>query len=146
MNEILIPAAKRMLRDISSPSWIIPEFSMDGWRLYLESNKDKQFDRLLIKIPSRPRTTGKHSQCNRVNGFVQQICKQKGLDFDVLKYYLKKKAIGRGYPFKTDPEGEAAPDSESTINTVQAGYLIETIEQFAAENSIHLVEDVLDLI
>ena len=147
MNEILIPAARRFTNNSKFiPSWLIPEFQRDGWELYLESNKDKQFDRLLIRVPSKPRTTGKFSQNHRINGFIQQICKSTTMDFDVMKYYFKKKAIKRGYPAKTDPEGDFIPDSESTINTIQAGHLIDEIEQFAAENGIHLIEDGLDLL
>lgn len=148
MNQLLIPAARRVIHpaDKYSPSWVIPDFAKDGWALYLEDNGNKNYDRLDIRVPSRPRTTGKFSQNHRINGFIQQICKQKGLDFNVMKYYFKKKAISRGYPAKTDPEGEFIPDSEATINTVQASYLIETIEQFSAENGIHLIEDGLDLL
>lgn len=148
MNQLLIPAARRMMHqsDKYSPSWVVPDFHHAGWEIYLESNEDKQFDRLLITVPYKPRTTGKHSQCNRANGFIRQISRHTAIDFDVLKIYFKRKAIKRGYPAKTDPDGELQPLSESAINTVQAGYLISEIEQFARENDMHLIEDSLDLL
>ena len=88
----------------------------------------------------RKRTTGKDSQNHRINGFVQQICEDTGNDFDTLKYYFKRKAIRQGYPFKTDPEGEAVPVSEAILTTIEAAYLIDEIEQYAAENGIILYE------
>ena len=148
MNEVLILAAKRVVVDKYSPSWIVPHVARDAWQYYLQSQEEKgiEYDRLLIKRPYKPRSTGRFSQNHRINGFIQQVCKSTAMDFDVMKYYFKKKAISRGYPFKTDPEGSAVPDSESTINTIQAGYLIDEIEQFAAENGIYLQEDTLDLL
>lgn len=98
-------------------------------------------DRLDIELatPGRPRSTGPDSQNHRINGFIQQICVAKGLEFDALKYYCKYKAIERGYPFDTVGDF-VVPWSESRINTVQAGLLIDTIEQVAAEQGVHLEE------
>ena len=145
MNEILIPAAKRMLRDISSPSWIIPDFSMDGWRLYLESNKDKAYDRLLIRVPSKPRTTVKFSQNHHLNGHCQQIAQKTGNNFDSVKYSMKYEAISEGYPFDTIGK-VVIPWSETRIDTMQAKILIDLIHRWAAENGIFLVEDELGLL
>lgn len=99
-------------------------------------------DRLNVEIasPVRHRSTGEHSQNHRINGFIQQICIAKGMEFDTLKYYCKYKAIDRGYPFDTVGEF-VVPWSESRISTVEAMYLIDTIEQIAAEQGIVLQED-----
>lgn len=150
MNEILILAAKRACNraNLYFPSWEVPHVARDAWQYYLQSQEEKgiEFDRLLISRPFKPRSTGKYSQCNRVNGFIRQIARHTDIDFDVLKIYFKRKAVKRGYPAKTDPDGELQPLSEKHINTVQAGYLNGVIEQFADENNIHLIEDGLDLL
>ncbi len=96
--------------------------------------------KLILGKHYRKRTTGKDSQNHRINGFIQQICEDTGNDFDTIKYYFKRKAIRRGYPSKTDPEGEAVPVSEAILTTIEAAYLIDEIEQYAAENSILLYE------
>lgn len=100
--------------------------------------------------PFRPRTTGKKSQQNRINGFIRQICMWTGNDFDDVKMYCKKRAMRRGYPAKKDADGnivvslqdgEPIPESESKISVEEAGYLIEEIEQLAAELEISLKEE-----
>ena len=88
------------------------------------------------------RTTGKESQSHRANGFVAQICQAKGYDFDVFKYYSKRKSIRRGLPFKTDPEGEPVPISEAKMTTVDIQCWIDEIEQIAAEEGIWLYEGI----
>ena len=98
----------------------------------------------------KPRTTGKHSQNRCINGYIQQICTEMGYDFADVKMAMKEEAISRGYPFMRDDDGnivysirtgEPMPASETVISTVEAGYLIETIQQFAAEQGIILRED-----
>ena len=144
MREILIPAARRL--ETNSKLYLayeLPEFARDFYWHMVDQHEGKgiHFERLKISKPFRPRSTGKHSQNHRINGFIQQICMLTGMDFDVMKYYFKKKAIRRGYPFKTDPDGEAVPDSEADISVEQAMALNDEIEQFAAEHDIYLKED-----
>lgn len=107
------------------------------------------FMRCQFSAPYKPRTTGKASQNHRINGFLMQICNETGNDFDDLKMYCKKRAIRRGYPVKVDGQGypiisletgDYIPESESKIDTVQASYLIEEIEQLASELGITLAE------
>ena len=147
MNQLLIPVARRVCNVANkfSPSWVIPGFQRDGWELYLESNKDKQFDRLLIRVPSRPRTTGKHSQNSHLNGHCQQIAHNTGNDFDSVKYSMKYMAISEGYPFDTINK-VVVPWSETRIDTKQCGILIDLIHRWAAENGIVLIEDELGIL
>ena len=93
-----------------------------------------------IEKKRKPRTTGKRSQNHRINGHIQVICKDNGEDFYFMKEWLKYKAIRRGYPFDTAPDGTVIPWSESRIDTIQAGYLCDEINQFAAERGILLPE------
>jgi hypothetical protein len=90
-------------------------------------------------LPRRLRTTGEKSQNHRINGFIQQIAESTGQDFDSIKIYCKGEAMARGYPFDTI-KGKVIPWSETRIDTIQAGYLIDSIEQLAAEMGIVLKE------
>lgn len=89
---------------------------------------------------TRPRTTGERSQNHRINGHIQAICMETGDDFYFMKEWVKYKAIRRGYPFDTAPDGTVIPWSETRLTTVQAAMLCEEIEQFAAERNIRLPE------
>lgn len=98
--------------------------------------------------PFRPRTTGKNSQSHRVNGFIQQIAVATGQDFDDIKLKVKYLAISRGWPFLTVEEvingvlhEFKLPKSETVASVEDCKALIETVEQYAAENGIRLIED-----
>jgi len=88
----------------------------------------------------RRRTTGRHSQNHRINGFIQQICAATGNTFGPMKEYCKELALSRGYPFETLPNGKAMPKSEADLTTIEAALLIDTIEQVASDLGIHLKE------
>lgn len=103
-----------------------------------------------IENVKRPRTTGKHSQNACINGYIQQICMEYGYEFADVKMYMKELALSRGYPFMRDEDGNVVtsiktgdplPASETVITTIEAGYLIETIQQFAAEHGIILRDE-----
>lgn len=105
---------------------------------------------ITVENVKKPRTTGKHSQNNCINGYIQQICMETGFDFADVKMYMKELALSRGYPFMRNSEGhivnnirtgEPLPASETVITTVEAGFLIETIQQFAAEHGIILRDE-----
>ncbi len=87
------------------------------------------------------RSTGPKSQNHRINGFIQQICEQTHNSFSAVKERMKELAVDRGYPFETLPDGSIQPKSEADINTQEASWLIDTIEQFAAEWGIKLREE-----
>ena len=88
------------------------------------------------------RTTGEKSQSHRLNGFIQQICEATGNDFDAVKDYLKRKAIGRGLRYETAPDGVLVPISETRMTTIEIGYVIAEAEQLAAEEGIWLYEGI----
>lgn len=87
------------------------------------------------------RSTGEESQNHHINGHIQQICTETGNSFSAVKERMKELAIDRGYPIETLPDGSAKPKSETQINTKEAGYLIDTIHQFAVEWGINLEEN-----
>lgn len=114
--------------------------------------KDKYADyvKLTFEPPYKPRSTGKKSQSHRINGFIAQICEQTGNDFADIKMYCKMRAVPRGYPLMTDDAGniiiskvtgDPIPESEKYINTLEAGYLSDAIEQVAAEAGVILKEE-----
>ena len=100
-----------------------------------------------IKPWYKPRTTGKKkdndkgSQNTHINGHIQTICMKDDNSFDAVKMRMKVLAIDRGYPIETLPDGSVMPKSEADINTLEAGYLIDTIHQFADEWNIKLIEE-----
>jgi hypothetical protein len=94
-----------------------------------------------IRRPHKPRTTGRHSQGNHINGHIQQIVDYTGDDFNHFKYMAKCRAVKRGYPYETNIDGEIVPWSETKLSTVQAGYLIEQLHEDAAFLGIILRED-----
>lgn len=113
-------------------------------------NRNEEVTRLVEDLPShqlyvelskphKPRTTGHDSQNHRANSHIQQIAEETGNDFDTVKMYCKHKAIPRGYPFSTIGD-VVVPWSEKRLDTVQCGYLIESINQLAAELGIALKE------
>ena len=98
----------------------------------------------------RSRTIGKDSQNHRLNGFVSQFCNATGNDFADIKLYVKRKAMRRGLPAKTGNngeiiyskvDGEPLPMSEADMDTVQCSWVIEEIQQLAAEEGIILKEE-----
>lgn len=95
--------------------------------------------RLRIGKVVKARTTGEDSQNHHINGHIQQIAIDTGNNFDDMKTACKYEAISRGYPFRTI-RGRVIPYSETEIDTIQAGYLIDTIHQIAAEMGIKLRE------
>ena len=100
-----------------------------------------EYVRVKISRPAKGRTTGDFSQSHHINGHVQQIADYSGQDFDEVKGEAKRRAIKRGYPFDTVGPGWILPWSETLIDTVQAGFLIEELHQIAAELEIVLRED-----
>jgi hypothetical protein len=93
-----------------------------------------------LSTPRKHRTTGQFSQSHHLNGHVQQIAMDTGNDFTTVKETAKDRAIKRGYPFITTLDGKVRPLSETEIDTVQAGYLIDELHQLAAELNIRLRE------
>ncbi len=140
------------------PKIYFPAAKLEGDRIML-TDHDKDMLRKWVKglpapyfgitfqKPFRPRTTGPKSQSHRANGFIQQIAIHTGMDFDDLKMVLKYRAISRGWPFQTVEESIGGvlhefklPKSETVASVHECKALIETIEQYAAELGILLVE------
>ena len=144
--QVILPAVKRIRTGDSR--YIQFEIKSNEQRNMLyyffhqrEVEKKNPYYTVVIKTPRRPRTTGWKSQNHHINGHLQQIAMQTGNSFSAVKERMKELAIDRGYPVETLPDGSVKPISESEIDTTQAGYLIDTIHQFAAEWGINLIEE-----
>ena len=92
-----------------------------------------------IEAYRKPRTTGPRSQCNHINGHVQQISEESGHDFSEIKWLAKMRAIKRGYPYDT-VLGDVVPWSEARLNTDQAAHLIDELHAIADELGLILRE------
>lgn len=141
---IIIPATKRVRTGFDDIITVeIPEmFRHSVWGLCHDAAlKSNDFLQVRLGLPRRPRTTGWNSQNHHINGHIQQITIETGNSFSAVKERMKELAIDRGYPIETLPDGSVKPQSEAELDTVQAGYLIDTIHQFAAEWGIKLIEE-----
>jgi len=138
---INIPAAKRIKTgDVSLIQFEIPViFQGQLWTMI--GKAPTEYYQVKISRPKRPRTTGDKSQNHHINGHCQQIANETGNSFTAVKERMKVLAIDRNYPIETMLDGSVMPKSEADIDTVEAGYLIDTIHQFAAEWNIRLIEE-----
>lgn len=143
MTELIIVAKRVINPNQCIASWELPHHIREVYDYWTKQQiaKGINFDKLVIKKPFKARSTGLKSQNHHANGHVQQLCIQTGHDFEVMKYYTKKLAISRGFPFDTAPDGSVVPWSETRIDMEQCGYWIEAIHQFAGENDIRLREE-----
>lgn len=116
-------------------------------KIYEQADRgDGGYINICINNVRKPRSTGWKSQNHAINGFVQQIANETGEDFGVIKMHCKRRALTRGYPLMerggeivySQITGEAIPESEANISTVEAGYLIDEIQQLASELGIIL--------
>ncbi len=135
-----LPAVKELRTNSRAAiSFELPEMFRAAWWAMKENDKSGYWNVRITK-PKKPRTTGKKSQNTHANGHIQQICMETGNSFTAVKERMKELAVSRGYPIETLPDGSIKPISEADIDTVEAGYLIDTIHQFADEYGIRLIE------
>lgn len=102
--------------------------------------------KVTLAVPCRSRTL---SQNGKVHAMIQELAEFTGDELDYLKYELKVSAIRRGYPVKTDSNGDPLiskrdgrpiPKSTTEVTTEEMSYLIEEIRQQAAEMGVFLSE------
>ena len=104
-------------------------------------SKHGSYIKLELSPPYRARSTGLGSQNSKIWAMIQQIANYTGYDITDVEEYCKLRAVKRGYPYKTNPlTGAIKPASMTTINTVEASYLIEELYQIASELELLLEE------
>ena len=97
--------------------------------------------RLDMSPPYRPRSTGQNSQNNLIWRLITIIANETGNELEDVEAAVKERALRRGYPFRQNRiTGRPVPASMASINTVEAGYLIDELHQLAAELGIALEE------
>jgi len=97
--------------------------------------------KLELSPPYKPRTTTVGGQNRHIWGHIQQIAQETGNELADVEEAIKERALKRGYPRKINQlTGRIKPASMTTINTVEAGYLIDELHQLAAELEITLDE------
>ena len=127
---------------LSGTKIVIPKKNLDAAKEIREwciKNRGGNI-RLQLSPPVKKRTTGEGSQNHHINAHVTSIANFTGEDFAVIKMEAKNRAIKRGYPYRTDMFGNVEPWSETELDTVQAGYLIDELHQIAAEYCAPIVE------
>ena len=88
------------------------------------------------------RSTGEASQNHHLNGHIQQICMAIGeTDFDSIKDYVKRKAVGMGLPSTTLKNGDILPMRERDSDSFECYLMIEAAHLLAAEEGIFLKEE-----
>ena len=109
---------------------------------------------ITFKPPYKKRTSGPNSQNSCIHGYAFAIAEFMGEELERVKFYAKRRAFRRGYPVKKDDDGaivysmldgEPMPASSAEINTVEAGYLIEELQQLAAELGVVLPKTMEEL-
>ena len=137
-----IPAAKIKESTNESLQIEIPKEYKELWLSLLAYCEQKRITQLHVKIgkPVKPRTTGFRSQNHHLNGHIQQICQETGDYFDDMKTCVKRRAVARGYPTRTDVFGDIVPLSESAASTVECALLIEEVHVVASFLSVELKE------
>ena len=127
---------------------IPPSLQFEYRELVKKAQPDDRFD-VTISTPTKRRTTGWHSQNGHLNGHVMQISQETGQDFDAVKTFVKRAAIPRGLPVKMKGDsillsildGQPVPISETDMDTVQCGMVIDEIHILAGELGITLREE-----
>ena len=144
MKEIIIPAAKRLeTGSLAFTAYEIPVFVRDYYWYLVNELLDRgiKYHKLRVSAPFKPRSTGRFSQQAHFNGHVAQLARHTGYDFDAMKFYVKKKAIKRGWPIDIQPDKEAIPRSEAKVSSEEIHAGIEECHQLAAEADIILIEE-----
>jgi hypothetical protein len=139
MSTATFPAVKAVRQGSTG---LLLTFPVDTcWSAFAQLPKgaSEGYVKVTLSRPGRPRTTGEGSQNHRINGHCQLIAMELGYEFDEIKMAMKLRAISRGYPFAT-VLGQIIPKSEADLTTEEAAFLIDTIDQFAAEFGIRLPE------
>lgn len=99
------------------------------------------FIQLEMSPPYRKRTTGELSQNNLVWRLITIIAQETGNELEDIEIAAKERAIKRGYPSRLNKlTGKPVPASMSSINTVEAGYLIDELYAIAGEFGIDIDE------
>ena len=95
--------------------------------------------KLEMSCPYKSRTTGEHSQNNLIWKLITIISQETGNELEDVEDAVKERAIKRGYPYHQNKiTGKIVPASMKTINTVEAGYLIDELYQIASEYEINV--------
>ena len=128
---------------------IPPSRRFEYVELVKKGQPDDRYD-VVISTPKRKRTTGYKSQNHHLNSHVQFIAQETGQDFEAIKLYAKRAAIPRGPPLKTKADGDVilsiadggpVPISETEMDTVQCGWVIDELHILAGELGITLREE-----
>lgn len=97
--------------------------------------------KLEMSPPCRKRTTGENSQNNLIWRLITIIAQETGNEIEDVEIAVKERAIKRGYPYRQNKlTGRPIPASMTTINTVEAGYLIDELYLIASEYEINVGE------
>lgn len=126
-----------------------------AYKDFFKRGREKHQDiyRVKISYPMKRRTTGKKSQNHRIAFLCNLIAAEcSGIEgmstYQQVKDLAKLRAIKRGYPYRwikfIRPDGQPgenlAPFHEDEIDTVQAGFLNDELEQMTAEMGIDIPE------
>jgi hypothetical protein len=149
MEKLKLPNAPRI--ETGTPeiaSFKIPRIYQPEYRELVRVSPER-LD-LELSVHRKPRSTGRYSQGNHLNGHITQICKWTGNEFDDVKLYVKRAAMKHGLRYKTKPNGdivyslvdmEPMPISEADMTSEECGWCIEEAHILAAELGIVLIEE-----
>lgn len=132
---------KHREKDIDCICFENPErqFRQKVEKLLADCDKHNGYVSVTFDKPYKHRTTGEGSQNNLIWKLITIIAENSGSTLKEVEDGLKDRAISKGYPYHINvvtqkPKG----NSMTTINTVEASYLIDTAYEVIAEQGIIL--------
>ena len=140
-----IKTGKRLVVSFEIPANREAEYAA----LILKGQPSDKYD-VTIATLRKKRSTGWKSQNHHLNGHCMQIANETGNPFDDVKMFIKRRAIARGLPLMTKPngdlvyslvDGEPLPMSEADMDTIECGYCIDESHILAGELCIVLREE-----
>lgn len=116
---------------------LYPSLSVKSQIEKLVRGAHEKFNGYIVAELKKPYNSRSSNQNRYFWAIAQQIAEDTGCDLDDIEEEVKTRAIVRGYPYEINKlNGKPKPYSMTKVSTVEMGYLIDEIQQLAAELGI----------
>lgn len=94
-----------------------------------------------MKLPFRPRTTGKNSQNSRFWGHCADIAQQLGgYTPQEIHDAILRMSVSEGYPTRLSIDGKEIPSPTRSVSVEELSIVLDVMQRFADENNLYLTE------